>query len=850
MMRLALQTLRWRWPSVLGAFVALTCAMAIVGAIGILGETGVRGSDGPVERYAEAPIVVAASQTLVFERGDDSESLPMPEQALVGLDVLEQFQSVPGVARVVPDVTVPAIVASPDGATLATEEGETPVVAGWSSSELAAYELIDGSGPSHDGDVALDAEIARANGLGTGDTVVVAFPAETRSLTITGVVRAGSAVAPAVFVSDSLIAAVTVTPGRASALGVFVDGGAEVSAVARAVREAIGDDLRVHTGAARAKAERPEIALQNSDLVELSAAVGGLTVILAMIVIVSILGLTVSQRLREVALLRTIGATPRQVRRLILGETFIVAALAGAAGILPAVLLARLLFGELQERGVGGPYTSLVVGPLPLAGAFALTLLTACLAAWLASRRAAKVRPTVAIAEAGTAPRRPGWLRLFTGLAALVGMVVLAQVAFSQSGISAADTAAGVLITGLLAAGFLAQAASALAVAFAGRFIARFSGATGFLAMAHARAQSRRMATVVAIVAVTVGLTVTLIGTVTVPIDATVDQTRERIMADRVVQGDHGVPVTTDERLRATEGVAAVTRITETSVALQYFDLGESAFEFFPAAAITSDDLRATLRLDVADGTLSEFGAGGAIISEDLASLTRSGVGDRLPIWLADGTAAEVRVVAIYVRPWGLGDLLVTHETLTGHLADPLDSYLLIAFEDGAAGDIDAVIRATTGGLPGIEILEAAEWQAGISEAAEANAWVNYIILIVLGLFCAIAAVNSLVVATNDRAGDFALLRLTGATRNQVLRMVRWEAGLTVGIGLLLGLGASALTLVPFSQGIAETSMPAMPWVVVGSIILATAALGVLGAELPARRILRSGPNTQQAGTR
>src|SRR5690606_37451170 len=150
------------------------------------------------------------------------------------------------------------------------------------------------------------------------------------------------------------------------------------------------------------------------------------------------------------------------------------------------------------------------------------------------------------------------------------------------------------LITGLLAAGFLAQAASALAVAFAGRFIARFSGATGFLAMAHARAQSRRMATVVAIVAVTDGLTVTLKRTVTVPNDGPVDKTRERIMEERVGQGDHGITVTTDERLRAMEGVAAVTRITETSVALQYFDLGESAFEFFPAAAITSDDPRAT----------------------------------------------------------------------------------------------------------------------------------------------------------------------------------------------------------------------------------------------------------------
>lgn len=851
MMRLALQTLRWRWPSVMGAFVALTCAMAIVGAIGILGETGVRGSDGPVERYDGAPIVVAASQSLVLQQGDADVSVRLPERAGVSLDVLDRISAVPGVARVVADVTVPAIVTSADGDALVTEDGTPPLVAGWSSSALAPFALSAGESPANDGQVAIDARLAQANGLGVGDTIVVVFANETGALTVAGIAAASSGVSPVVFVADSLAAAASSHPSRAGAIGVFVEEGFDVTAVADAVRSAVGDDMHVYTGTQRAKAERPEVAAQNSDLVELSAAVGGLTVVLAMIVIASILGLVVGQRLREVALLRTIGATPGQIRRIILGETLLVAVLAGLAGILPAIALARYLFGELQPRGVGGAYTSLEVGPLPLAGAFAVTLVTAALAAWLASRRAAKVRPTVALSEVGAAPRRPGWFRLLTGLAALGGMGVLAQVAFSQSGIAAAEASVGVLMTGLVAAGFLAQATSALVTTVVGAAIGRISRGTGFLAMAHARAQSRRMSTVVALIGVTIGLTVTLIGTVTVPMNATVEQTRERLIADRVVHGAQGVPVSLDERLTAVDGVGAVTRITDTSVALRYSELGESAFEFFPAAAVTSNDLAATLQLDVRAGSLDALGPGDAIISEDLARLTRSGVGDVLPVWLADGTAAEVRVVAVYARPWGLGDVLVTHETLAGQIANPLDGYLLVAFEEGAAApDVEEAIIEIAGGVPGLASMDAAAWEAGISEAAEANAWVNYMILVVLGLFCAIAAVNSLMIATNDRAGDFALLRLTGATRAQVLRMVRWESGLAVATGLALGLGVAALTLVPFSQGIAETSLPALPWVAVGAIILVTAALGLLGAELPARRILGNGREAQPAGTR
>lgn len=851
MMRLALQTLRWRWPSVMGAFGALICAMAIVGAIGILGETGARGADGPVERYAGAPIVVAASQSLVLQQGDADVSLRLPERAGVPLDALERISAVPGVARVVADVTVPAIVTSIGGGALATDDGTPPLVAGWSSSALAPFALIAGEAPANEGQVVVDAHLAQANGLVVGDTIVAVFARETRALTVAGIAAApGGVASPVVFVADSLAAAASGEPARADAIGVFAEEGFDVPAVAAAVRSAVGDGMDIHTGAQRAKAERPEVAAQNSDLVELSAAVGGLTVVLAMIVIVSILGLVVSQRLREVALMRTIGATPGQVRRLILGETLIVAVLAGLAGILPAMAVARYLFGELQPHGVGGAYTSLEVGPLPLAGAFAVTLVTACLAAWLASRRAAKVRPTVALSEVAAMPQRPGWFRLLIGLAALAGMVVLAQVAFSQSGIAAAEASVGVLMTGLVAAGFLAQGTSALVTTVVGAAIGRISRGTGFLAMAHARAQSRRMSTVVALIAVTIGLTVTLIGTLTVPMSATIEQTRERLIADRVVHGAQGVPVSLDERLAAVDGVGAVTRITETSVALRYSNLGESAFEFFPAAAVTSNDLAATLQLDVLAGSLDTPGPGDAIISEDLARLTRSGVGDRLPVWLADGTAAEVQVVAVYARPWGLGDVLVTHETLAGHIANPLNSYLLIAFEEGATGlEVEEAIIEAAGGVPGLETMDAAAWEAGISEAAEANAWVNYMILIVLGLFCAIAAVNSLVIATNDRAGDFALLRLTGATRGQILRMVRWESGLAVATGLALGLGVAALTLVPFSRGIAETSLPAMPWVAVGAIIFLAAALGVLGAELPARRILGSGREPQPAGT-
>jgi putative ABC transport system permease protein len=139
-------------------------------------------------------------------------------------------------------------------------------------------------------------------------------------------------------------------------------------------------------------------------------------------------------------------------------------------------------------------------------------------------------------------------------------------------------------------------------------------------------------------------------------------------------------------------------------------------------------------------------------------------------------------------------------------------------------------------------VLDRADMQTAENEEAETSARVNYLLIGVLMAFVAIAAVNSLMMAIGERARELALLRLVGASRRQVIRMIRWEALAVIGFGVLIGLAVAAATLVPFSLAIAETATPNLPWQVVAGVIAGALLLGLGASELPARTGLRRDP--------
>src|SRR5262249_3602488 len=189
----------------------------------------------------------------------------------------------------------------------------------------------------------------------------------------------------------------------------------------------------VLTGDARGQAEYPELQMTRQTLIPVTAAFGGLALFIAMFVVASTLGLSIQQREREIALLRAVAATPGQIRRMIAWEAGIVALIGSAAGIWPGILLGRMLARPLLRPGPAPQTCPPHPDCAPAAAVIGCAVTTALLAVLAAGRRAARVPPTLALADAALEPRLLGPGRIIGGLLALAAAVPLFTVSTTTS---------------------------------------------------------------------------------------------------------------------------------------------------------------------------------------------------------------------------------------------------------------------------------------------------------------------------------------------------------------------------------------------------------------------------------
>jgi len=231
--------------------------------------------------------------------------------------------------------------------------------------------------------------------------------------------------------------------------------------------------------------------------------------------------------------------------------------------------------------------------------------------------------------------------------------------------------------------------------------------------------------------------------------------------------------------------------------------------------------------LGVVSGSLDGFGAGSAALSESAASRLGLSVGEPLKLTLGDGTPAELKVVAVYSRGLGFGDLTLPYALVAGHVDDPSGTLLVEApsVSRAALADVAPIVAPMEG--------------AG---AETPNAEVNYVAMGLIIAFSAIAVVNTLAMSTTDRSRELALLRLVGATRRQVLRMLRLETLTALIVSVFAGTGIALITLSAFGRGMTGSALPYVPPAGYALVIAAVAALALVATSLPARLALRARP--------
>jgi len=847
MTRVAWRMLTQHPMRAVATFVALFYGAAVLTACGVLLESALR-YHGVSQHYAASTAVVAATElTVVQGSGQDTsvDSNPLPEGGRVSAALAERIAAVPGVRRVVPDVTLPVQLVGASGSTAATL-----VASGhpWSAAALTPFTLQAGAPPTLAGEVVLDAALARATGIRPGQAVRLVVPGGVRTFTVTGIARGPAAVGgPMVFFTDAQAMALAGHPGTASVLGVIADAGMRAETLAAAIRAILpahpaaaqGAFPSVYTGADRGLADSPAVANGKVLIIAVSSTFGGCAFLIAILVISGTVGLSVQQRQRDIALLRAIAATRRQVRRMILIETLVVAVAAGATGVWAGLASASWLRSQLVSQGfVPGSFT-LHISWLPPVVAVGGVLIVAVAAAWIAGLRASRIRPVEALAEA--AVERRGRLadvvRALLGLVALAGGITLAGVASHLTASAAAGTAIGLVATLVIAIALLAPWLTRIAVAVCAVGL-RLLGVPGRLAAANLAATARRLSPVVSALVLAVALGGSLWFLQTSIAHATLQQSRAGLRASQVISTPGpGLPADVAEAARHVPGVAAAAGIVRSTM---FSNQGDE----YTAEGVNASTLPGTLDLGTVGGSLSGLRGETVAVDTVTANDLDLRLGSTFRGWFGDGAPATLRVVAIYRRGLGFGNLTLPTGLLRPHTATGLDSLVSVADTPGSNhASVPAALAHAIHGLdPAATISTPGGYQAAVNAQIAQNTWTIHVSVIVLLVYVVIAALNTLAMAALARRRELATLRLAGATRRQLLRMVRIEQAVLLGLALTVGGAIAALTLIPMVKGTTGTATPYIPaggWL---ALIGGTILLGMAGTLLPILRELQTRP--------
>ncbi|MGN6413068.1 FtsX-like permease family protein [Flexivirga sp.] len=801
----------------------------LVTACLVMAETGLR-SHLPAHRLAGADLVVSGRQSVPTDQDLD---VPLPDRAPVRADVVHRIAAVDGVQDASADTTFAATLLAENGTPLAVPDVRHNGHA-WSR-VLLPDKAFRGVPPHGRDQLALSVDAASAVGTDVGDRVHAVLDGRTRTMTVTAVVDS----ARGVYVDQATARRLAQRRGTVDLVAVSVDHGTPVAEVADRVRRALsGTGLVVTTGAARGDVENPSAAAGSGELITVAGSAGGVIVLLVGFLVAGAVTISVTNRARELALLRAVGATPRQVRALVARQSSRTAFTAIPAGVAVGYLLSRPLLTLLAHHDV-------VSSELPVAWSPAPAVLTALLllgavggASRLSSWRISRAPATRAVADTGTEPATGGVLRTRTGIALLVLPLVASVVPlFARNDIALISAASGILLAMIGLAMAAPAAVRSLGRRASRRLAARNRAVPTWLAANNSGAYALRTGGALSVLALAITLTMTQLFTGTTIAAAAQHDQAAAARAAAVVTADSvgGVTPSTLSAIRQAAGVRAAVPMSATTVVLTSVNDGQRQAEALPATAL-GHSASSALDLQVTHGDLDRLSGDTAALDSFTASTRGIGIGDRFTAILADGSVVHPQLVATYARSFGFGKVVLSTDLLTAHGSPASDSVLIVA-QPGAT-DLVRHVRAAVRGMAGVDVAARA-LPASLVGAADPTAGVSLLITLVLLGYVLLGVANRLVATTARRRKEWATLRAIGMAPAQIRRMVRAEVGLIVGGAVVVGLGIALVPMTLISIGLVGEPWPQGPPLPVALVCLVVAATAYGATMVTTRRTLR-----------
>jgi putative ABC transport system permease protein len=616
-------------------------------------------------------------------------------------------------------------------------------------------------------------------------------------------------------------------------IGLRLDPGADETAVAAAVRAEVDPGTQVLTGEARARLEPEQAARTRWIGAQLLVAMVTLAGFAAVFVVASTAAFSVVARRRDLALLRMVGATPRQVRRMVIVETVAVGGVAGVVGAVLGSAAAPVLGDLLVDARLEPAGFTVAVGLGPLVGSVAAGLVVALLGVLSAARRAARVRPVEALREAVVERRPMTPARWVAGLVFAGGGGALAAGSAASGGDSMMNMALSAAMALMVASALLAPVLLAPMIRVLTWPLARLDTAIGELVREGSVAAVRRTAATAAPVLLTVGFATLITGMVGTMAGAFATEAARETGAELVVV-PAGTPGLSDAAVRAVSAGTAASAV-ETTVLTGGLALRAVGVDG-PSLAYLAR------RLTVESGSLSRPGVA---VTAWVARENGWRPGSAVPLTFADGRVEALPVVAVVADATAPAEVVLARDTVRAHDPSALTTRVY------ASGVTAVSLQRALAGL-GAEVLDVAAYAR--TADAEEDRLVRIFVLVLTGLSCGytgIAVANTLLMATADRRRDLAVLRMAGATRRQVLATVAGESALVVAVGTALGLAVAATALLGVRAGLTDrVGVPVdlvMDWPAVTAVCAACLVLALAASVVPAAVALRGQPATLAA---
>ncbi|MEV4504917.1 ABC transporter permease [Streptomyces klenkii] len=835
--KLAARSLRYRIGGFTATFLALFIGATLVMACGGLMETGIR-NNVPPQRLAGADLLITGDRTHAVRTGKKhKKETTLPERVELPAPLTEKVRAVPGVQAATGERTF-------DAAVLGASEAKAEAHA-WESAALTPYALTSGNAPAR-GEVVLDAATARRAGATTGDRVRIAAHGAADTYKVSGIARAAVPRAT-LFFSAADAVALSGRPDTVADIAVTLAPGAHPDAVRKGITEALAGQIPVTllSGDDRGAVEHPEVLQGADDLIALSGVVGGLVILVAAFVVAGTVALSAQQRSRELALLRAIGTTTRQLRRMLLGETLMVMALAGAAAWPAGPVVGRALHDTLVDSGMIADAVVFTQGWIPALPAYGALLLTAVLGGLLGSARAVRAKPVQALGEA--AVQAPGLhpVRIAAGLLFLAGTIALALVtALVLRGPVAASTAGPTVMCCAIALAFLGPWFAKAVTLLLHWPVRLLTGPAGRLAVLNCRARTAKLAAIATPVMLASAIATGNLYLQTTTAAVADKAFAEHLQADAVLtSAAGGVDPALLARVRALPSVAGASAYVTSAAHTEKPRDGDENKKGLPLQGVSAEGVAQTLAVKATEGSLDGLRGRAIALPETVAHRIHRTVGDTVTLRMGDGERADVRIVALFKGREGFESALTSAELLAPHTTAGLPAQLLVRAAPGAEGRLAADLTALAARHPGLKVMDRDAVTTAHAQSSRTQASVNYLIIAMLVAYTALSVVNTTAVAVGNRRKEFALQRLTGATRGQVLRMMAVEGGLVAVVGLLLGGAAAASTLVPFGYALGGgTGVISGPPEIAATVIGAGLALTLAATLVPTWWALRHRP--------